>query len=843
MDLLPDVFALRGSLGRGITGHTRSDSATTDATATTLSHDPAGLLSPLRRLLRGLRDTGDVVAQNADPETPPNPVNERPENRGYRIQVLRVKLDQARNYTEWLSAATELDALEGHDAWKLEEECHEYDVELIKARLREMDNVRISREQEKIMMLVRTGLTRNLGDMGSLLLYKHSRVGTKALIERYIESVLDTVDALVDITKNATGPMDPAFVLQELLLARQAFGRSALLLSGGGTFGMNHIGVVKSLFEANLLPRIISGASAGSIVSSVLCSKTDDEIPQFLKEFCYGDLEVFEKTGQETGLVSKAYRFLTKGSLFDISNLVAVMKQMLGDMTFQEAYNRTRRILNICVSTASLYELPRLLNYVTAPNVLIWSAVAASCSVPFVFSPGQLLTKDPRTGEEAPWNQSSQQWIDGSVENDIPIQRLSEMFNVNHFIVSQVNPHVVPFLEKDEKDMAKEAQRDETSMHSVSPSWAHMMTTLARDEAMHRLQVLQEFGIMPNVLSKIRSVVGQRYAGDITIFPKISYANFPYVLSNPDTAFMEAATLSGERATWPKLSEIRNHCAIELSIDDAVHQLMTCVAFGPNQLDDQSLMQLGYPLTQSAQRHRKKTRKSHYRTLRTSLDLPRLGLRSAPPATPHVQTPFTHKSKRPLKQSKSFVLPSPDASDEEDLHSFSHSEAGSTSDQEEDRDGTWDLSANDSSEEESDYRSPPSPEGPAMWPSKRLFPWASQPATPCVGSHSGRTPGMTSFPRAGAGSERNRRGHGGSAQNGGRVDSPAATQGELAGVARPSSPELRYKRLFHGQGGGLGGNERKRSKSSVGLETGWEKGKRKGLSFSLRRTGERVDGT
>ena len=66
---------------------------------------------------------------------------------------------------------------------------------------------------------------------------------------------------------------------------------------------------------------------------------------------------------------------MTKGSLFDISNLVRVMQDLLGDLTFQEGYNRTRRILNICVSAASLYELPRLLNYITAPNVVIWSAV------------------------------------------------------------------------------------------------------------------------------------------------------------------------------------------------------------------------------------------------------------------------------------------------------------------------------------------------------------------------------------------------------------------------------------------------------------------------------------
>ncbi|KAF4553163.1 Hypothetical protein D9617_8g051770 [Elsinoe fawcettii] len=807
MDLFHNAFALPGTLGRGITqGHSRSDSATTDATATTVSQAPAGILSPLRRLLRTSKEPIDDVAINADPETPPNPTNERPENRGYRIQVLRVKLDQAQNYSEWLSAATELDALENHDAWKLEEECSEYDVDLVKARLREMDDIRISRDQKKIMMLVRTGLTRNLGGMGSLRLYKHSRVGTKALIERYIESVLDTVDALTEITKAGAGPLEPAIVLQELLLARQAFGRSALLLSGGGTFGMNHIGVIKCLFEANLLPRIISGASAGSIVSSVLCTKTDDEIPTVLQEFCYGDLQVFEKAGHETSLISKAFRFLTKGSLFDISHLVAVMKDLLGDMTFQEAYNRTRRILNICVSTASLYELPRLLNYVTAPNVLIWSAVAASCSVPFVFSPGQLLAKDPRTGEEVPWNQSSQQWIDGSVENDIPMQRLSEMFNVNHFIVSQVNPHVVPFLEKDEKDMAKEARREETT-HTSASTWTQTLSTVARDEAMHRLQVLQEFGVLPNVLSKIRSVVGQRYAGDITIFPKISYAEFPYVLSNPDTAFMVAATLSGEKATWPKLSEIRNHCAIELAIDDAVHQLMTCVAFGPCQLDQHTLATLGYPLTMSAQRYRQTRRQPQYRTLRTSLDLPRLGLKEGPRPPRDIRF-SVGPSSGSLKAAKAAQkIPG-----DEDLHSFSDSEA---TDSDDDTNDHWHLSADDDSSSDSEERSPPSPQA-SLWPSAVLFPWASQPATP---SAHARPFAITPLVKA---------------------DTPLQGTMSEEQAVRPSSPELKYKRLFHGSvaEGEKQKTLRRRSKSVVDFDISGTRGMRRrkhSVSLGLRK--------
>jgi TAG lipase/steryl ester hydrolase/phospholipase A2/LPA acyltransferase len=183
--------------------------------------------------------------------------------------------------------------------------------------------------------------------------------------------------ALLDVSEKQGDhcPVESRRLVEQLLQTRQSFGRSALLLSGGGTFGMNHIGVVKCLWDARLLPRIISGASAGSIVSAVLCTKTDAEIPDVMHEFCYGDLNVFGSPSEPEGVINKAVRMLKTGVLFDISHLMRVMRGILGDMTFQEAYNRTRRILNIPVSTSSLYELPRLLNYITAPNVMIWSAV------------------------------------------------------------------------------------------------------------------------------------------------------------------------------------------------------------------------------------------------------------------------------------------------------------------------------------------------------------------------------------------------------------------------------------------------------------------------------------
>ena len=52
-----------------------------------------------------------------------------------------------------------------------------------------------------------------------------------------------------------------------------------------------------------------------------------------------------------------------------------------------------------------------------------------------------LLRYTPEAEKEA-----SRRWRDGSLEEDLPMRTLSEMFNVNYFLVSQTNPHIVPAL-------------------------------------------------------------------------------------------------------------------------------------------------------------------------------------------------------------------------------------------------------------------------------------------------------------------------------------------------------------------------------------------------------------
>lgn len=82
------------------------------------------------------------------------------------------------------------------------------------------------------------------------------------------------------------------------------------------------------------------------------------------------------------------------------------------------------------------------MNYLTAPNVLIWSAAIASCSIPLYFPPCELLCKNEKN-VIVNYNNTGRKFIDGSVDADLPKKKLSEFFNVNNFLVSQTNPWLV----------------------------------------------------------------------------------------------------------------------------------------------------------------------------------------------------------------------------------------------------------------------------------------------------------------------------------------------------------------------------------------------------------------
>jgi len=121
------------------------------------------------------------------------------------------------------------------------------------------------------------------------------------------------------------------------------------------------------------------------------------------------------------------------------------------DITFEEAFEMTRKHVCITVSASRASSgsgVQRLLlNHISTPNVTLASAVATSCAVPGIMAPRKLMMKD-RMGNLTAFEVDGVEWIDGSVQADLPFKRISTLFNISNFVVAQTNFHVAPFLNK-----------------------------------------------------------------------------------------------------------------------------------------------------------------------------------------------------------------------------------------------------------------------------------------------------------------------------------------------------------------------------------------------------------
>lgn len=82
------------------------------------------------------------------------------------------------------------------------------------------------------------------------------------------------------------------------------------------------------------------------------------------------------------------------GVILEIDVIKEFMRDNIGDITFKEAYDKTGWIINISVTGYGEHDGSKLLNYLSAPNVVIWSAVCASCGIPFIYGPTHLYYKD-----------------------------------------------------------------------------------------------------------------------------------------------------------------------------------------------------------------------------------------------------------------------------------------------------------------------------------------------------------------------------------------------------------------------------------------------------------------
>ncbi|CAM0136537.1 unnamed protein product [Umbelopsis sp. WA50703] len=376
---------------------------------------------------------------------------------------------------------------------------------------------------------------------------------TKSLIEEYMDQVIEELEYIEN-----TNELDQQTKLKFFMDTRQSFGCSALILQGGATFGLYHIGVVKALFEQDLLPRIISGTAVGALIAALICIHTDDELPNVLKPDGI-NLTAFSKKEPKGNVRRRITRLLKYGHLMDIKVLQECVRANVGDLTFEEAYERTKRILNISVSSSRTLEVPQLLNYLTAPNVLIWSAACCSSASVGLFGSSDLLAKN-KNGDIVKWSSSAIKWNHwteaSSTESQAPLLRLSELLDVNHFIVSQANSYFIPFVG--------------SHPDPQSDTLFKKVVYIVASEIRHRLFQLNQLHLLPRVL---RGVIEETVSGDVTIVPSLAVKDFSTVFANPTQSLLGYWILKGEQSTWPLISLIQARCKIELALDKVLLRL------------------------------------------------------------------------------------------------------------------------------------------------------------------------------------------------------------------------------------------------------------------------------
>ncbi|MEQ8801180.1 DUF3336 domain-containing protein [Haliea sp.] len=457
------------------------------------------------------------------------------------------EMTKARNYQQWSELAKEHDELSGMVKWKNTDRTSLYDYAEIRLRLHQLRDYHRQRDYQALLFTLNQGVHGNMGGMGRPALYARARYGTKRLIMEYIDDIVYSLDALATASHEQLNPTDK---LDFFKRARHCFGRSALMLSGAGTLGLFHMGVIKALVEQDVLPQIISGSSAGAMIAAAVGTHTSSELKKF-----FDPNNIVVDAAEKKRFLD--WILLGREGRLDMGYIEAMHAHFVRDLTFQEAYELTGHAINISVSPAGANQTSRLLNAITSPNVYIRSAVKASCAVPGAMEPVILEAKSTR-GERVTYL-PSRRWVDGSVSSDLPAKRLARLYGVNHFIVSQTNPLVLWAMTDPKLEQGIQAK--------VKRLPVRLIREMIEFNYVATKPLLRGSSSLSIAMGQLHSMVTQTYTGDINILPRYRLFDPRKLAKRWSQKEMHFLLREGEKATWPKIEMIRNCMKIGRKLD------------------------------------------------------------------------------------------------------------------------------------------------------------------------------------------------------------------------------------------------------------------------------------
>ncbi|PWN47704.1 patatin-domain-containing protein [Violaceomyces palustris] len=470
--------------------------------------------------------------------------------------VLRNKMRSATTHAEWKEAALQQDDFLGYEKWKEEDASGLYDWILVKKVAASLRSFREKDDAENLLGVLDLCLRNNFAGTENFRLYSETFYGTKYLIEGYLAEIEASLKFLEETEKV---PLETKRAFYKNV--SRNLGRSALCLSGGGSFGYYHVGVVKALLDAKLLPRVVTGTSAGGLIAALTCTRTDEELQTLLCPAladritaCEEPIKVWAKRAWKTGARFDTVKWAEKAAFFT-----------LGSMTFREAHARTGKILCVSVIPSDRHSPVKLLNYITAPDCIIWSSLLASAAVPGILNPVCLMQKK-KDGSVVPWNWGHR-FKDGSLRVDIPLQDLHSLFNVNYPIVSQVNPHVHLF------HFGSKGAPGRPTAHRKGKGWRGGFVLSASEHVLKlhlkmNFKIIRDLDLLPAILGQDwSSVFLQPFGGAVTIWPKTRFWDWVRILSDPDRKELARMMRVGQSVTFPKIHMIENRVRLEKAVE------------------------------------------------------------------------------------------------------------------------------------------------------------------------------------------------------------------------------------------------------------------------------------
>lgn len=163
--------------------------------------------------------------------------------------------------------------------------------------------------------------------------------------------------------------------------------KTGLVLSGGGTRGFAHLGVLKALKEHNIKPDIIAGVSAGSIVGALYADGEDADkaLKALTSKRLFGFLEFM----------------IPRSGLVKMTGFQKTLRKNLNSSTFEEL-KIPLVIFAVNINKATLVRFDQ--------GDLV-SAITASSSIPVIFPPVEI---------------KGDYYLDGGVLNNFPVDLIRD---------------------------------------------------------------------------------------------------------------------------------------------------------------------------------------------------------------------------------------------------------------------------------------------------------------------------------------------------------------------------------------------------------------------------------